>query len=490
MVKTYLAATALGMALVLGGQAQAAEPIEDHAEMTGPFKTPMEVTQACLECHDDAAEQVMATSHWTWEREQEINGKVVKRGKKNAINNFCISVTGNWPRCTSCHIGYGWKDASFDFSDASRVDCLACHDTTGTYFKAKFAPAGAGMPPGYTGNPKFDKKPVDLVKVAQSAGLPSRKNCLHCHANGGGGNAIKHGDIDMSLVNPTKEVDVHMGKDGGNFACQECHRTEEHVIAGNALVVSPGVDENNVSCTDCHNKELHAKSKIGGALNKHTKKVACQACHIPYFAKVFATKMSWDWSQAKDPKTLPKDKRIVKEHGHAVYIFKKGRFTYEKNVVPVYAWYNGKAGAYQLGDKIDPTQVTKLNYPLGSKDDPKAKLMPFKVHTGKQIYDKKYKYFITPKLWGKKGDPDAFWVQFDWNKAAAAGMKLSGLKYSGEYGFAPTATYWSINHMVAPAKEALRCKDCHGPKGRLDWQALGYKADPKVLAENKMRSGR
>ena len=26
---------------------------------------------------------------------------------KNAINNFCVSIAGNEPRCTSCHAGYG-----------------------------------------------------------------------------------------------------------------------------------------------------------------------------------------------------------------------------------------------------------------------------------------------------------------------------------------------------------------------------------------------
>ena len=116
----------------------------DHAEMEGPFESPMEVTAMCLECHEDAAKEVMATTHWTWEKMQNIPGKGMKmRGKKNAINNFCVSVGSNEPRCTSCHVGYGWKDDTFDFSDESRVDCLVCHDTTGTYKKPG---AGAGMP--------------------------------------------------------------------------------------------------------------------------------------------------------------------------------------------------------------------------------------------------------------------------------------------------------------------------------------------------------
>ena len=109
---------------------------EDHQGIQGPFPTPMDVTKKCLECHDNAAHDIMQTSHWTWELEQDVAGQGnVFRGKKNAINNFCISINGNWPRCTSCHISYGWKDGNFDFSDESRVDCLVCHDTTGTYKK-------------------------------------------------------------------------------------------------------------------------------------------------------------------------------------------------------------------------------------------------------------------------------------------------------------------------------------------------------------------
>jgi hypothetical protein len=48
-------------------------------------------TQACLECHEEAAGQVMQTVHWTWEAEAvPMAGRAepVAHGKKNAINNF------------------------------------------------------------------------------------------------------------------------------------------------------------------------------------------------------------------------------------------------------------------------------------------------------------------------------------------------------------------------------------------------------------------
>jgi hypothetical protein len=157
---------------------------------------------------------------------------------------------------------------------------------------------------------------------------------------------------------------------------------------------------------------------------------------------------------------------------------KKGHFTWGKKIVPEYAWYNGTAGAYQLGQKIDPTKVTELSYPIGERGDAESKIYPFKVHTGKQIYDTKNMYFITPKVFGFKGDKDAYWKNFDWNKAAAAGMASSGLDFSGEYDFAPSIMYWRINHMVSPKEQALGCLDCHGDEGRLDWEKLGYEGDP------------
>ncbi len=437
----------------------------DHSEfIEGPFNSGPEVTMACLECHEDASTEVMATSHWTWESEQIIDGKKVKRGKINVMNNFCGTVQASEPRCTSCHVGYGWKDDSFDFTDQTKVDCLVCHDTTGTYNK----PATAA------GNP--DPK-LDLVKIAQNVGAPARKNCLDCHAFGGGGNNVKHGDIGKALINPTKDVDVHLGTDGQDFTCQECHTTESHDIAGDSLVVSPN-NTSKVTCEQCHDSDPHSESM----LNKHSAKVACQTCHIPTYAKVDGTKMTWDWSASE------KGTKVEKEHGHKVFIPKKGRFTYESNVVPEYRWYNGTADAYTLGDKIDPTKPTALNEPLGSIDDKDAKIMPFKVHRGNQAYDATNKYFVTPKVWGPKGDPTAYWVNYKkigaeaaWKIAAAAGMKEYGLEFSGNIAFAETETYWSINHMVAEADKALGCLDCHGDDGRLDWKELGYKGDPMDL---------
>lgn len=105
---------------------------EDHqVYFESAFTTPQEVTNACLECHEDAAQEVMQTIHWIWETKpvyQRGYADSLCLGKKNLINNFCIALESNWPRCTSCHAGYGWKDASFDFTkEENSLKCTNCH---------------------------------------------------------------------------------------------------------------------------------------------------------------------------------------------------------------------------------------------------------------------------------------------------------------------------------------------------------------------------
>jgi hypothetical protein len=43
-------------------------PHTDHKHLlSGPFETGQDVTAACLECHPNAASELMKTTHWTWE---------------------------------------------------------------------------------------------------------------------------------------------------------------------------------------------------------------------------------------------------------------------------------------------------------------------------------------------------------------------------------------------------------------------------------------
>ncbi|MGC4000908.1 MAG: tetrathionate reductase family octaheme c-type cytochrome [Anaeromyxobacter sp.] len=425
-------------------------PIRPHFDHTpvipASFESPQAVTRACLGCHPDAA-AVMKTAHWRWLGDEvEIPGRPGKKlrvGKANLLNNFCIAARGNERSCTKCHIGYGWADDSFDFSKAENIDCLVCHEQTGTYAKGPY-----GLPTPET----------DLVAAARSVATPTREACLGCHAFGGGGQGVKHGDLDSSLAHPQEQEDVHLGRLG--FLCVDCHQAPGHQLRGRAFSVSVE-DAHGVACTDCHTTPEHRDER----LEAHLSAVACQTCHIPSFASKVPTKATWDWSKAGDG-TRPDDAHT--------YLRIKGEFTYELDARPDYGWFNGTVGRYLLGDRIDPRQVTVLNPPQGSIGDRTARIWPFKVHHAKQPYDAGHDYLFPPVT----GGPGGYWTTFDWDSAFRLGEKASGLPYSGQYGFAPTDMYWPLSHMVAPKERALGCNDCHGAQGRMDWKALGYAGDP------------
>jgi octaheme c-type cytochrome (tetrathionate reductase family) len=419
----------------------------DHSPyFTVPFASAREVTRACLNCHAREASDFMKTPHWQWLGDEVAvpgHDRPVRIGKKNLLNNFCISVTGNYPACTKCHAGYGWSDDSFDFDNPENVDCLVCHERTGGYVK------------GNSGLPTRDS---DLLAAARSVGFPKRENCSVCHSYGGGGQGVKHGDLDSSLENPSRDDDVHMGQFG--FLCIDCHKTTAHRIAGRAFSVSIE-DANGVKCVDCHKAPPHADKRI----NAHLASVACQTCHIPNYARRLPTKTFWDWSKAGDVD------RVDDPHH---YLKIKGEFIYDQNIVPEYRWFNMTADRYLLGDAIDSTKVTEINRPRGDWHDPTAKIWPFKVHRALQPFDRKNAILLPPVTGGEGG----YWKTFDWDQAMRLGAQASAVEYSGSYGFAKTAMYWPLSHMVGPKDRALQCDDCHGERSRMAWPALAYDGDP------------
>ena len=446
----------------------------DHSKFEAlqkEFTKPEEVTAACLSCHQMAADQIQHSIHWTWICPDCGDGKSMgKYGK--TINNFCIAVPSNEPRCTSCHIGYGWKDKSFDFTAKNRIDCLACHDTTHTYEKF---PTKAGYPVTEpTLFPEDGKTylPPDYKKIVAKVGRPDRLNCGACHFYGGGGDGVKHGDLDSSMGMPKKSLDVHMDADGLNFACQRCHTTKEHQIAGR-LYTSPAAPErislteadlaSKIACESCHGQKPH---KTDAKANDHTDKVACQTCHIPEFARVLPTKMSWDWSTAGKMNADGKPFKKEGPFGKSVYDTKKGDFVWEKNVEPAYYWFNGAMSNMLVTDTVDPSKRLSLNHPAGSPDDPKSRIMPFKRHTGKQPFDPVNATLVIPHLFGPK-DSEAYWANYDWKRAVISGMQYVDQPFSGEVGFVETEYFFPITHMVAPKDKVVACDQCHAREGRL-----------------------
>jgi octaheme c-type cytochrome (tetrathionate reductase family) len=453
----------------------------DHSKfkaLQGPFTSGPEVTQACLTCHTEAGHQFMKTTHWTWEYTNPKTGQ--KLGKRNLINNFCTNARGNEGMCAQCHAGYGWKDETFDFKNQNNIDCLACHDRSGTYYKLPPSNGNKACAVMFEG-----QKPINWAKVAQSVGRPGRENCGSCHFYGGGGDGVKHGDLDSSLIHANESLDVHMNEKGLNFSCTMCHVSHQHQVSGSRYNIDakdsigtgkPGIRREASTCESCHGTAPHPKlSIVGNKLNDHVSKIACQTCHIPAMARGgVATKIDWDWrtSGAVDKNGLGYKVDGYKQgNGEERDIYKsiKGTFKYGENLTPHYAWFNGTMNYLTIDTKFDPAkQPIAINALSGSAGDQDSRIWPFKRMHTIQPYDKGNNTLVYMHLWGNSADDkEAYWGNYNMGNAIAAGMKQFNKPYSGEFGFIQTYSYWPITHMVAPKEEALACHDCHAKNGRL-----------------------
>ena len=450
-----------------------------------------EGTQSCLMCHQEEGEAALNMGHFKWEGQsgniKGLEGQM--HGKNDLINNFCIAVPTNEGRCTQCHMGYGYADKNFNFEDPLNVDCLVCHDQSGTYAKA---PTTAGTP----------APNVDLNVVARSiaiSGTPTRKNCINCHAKAGGGDNVKHGDLSTDLVATTREYDVHMGTDGGNFQCTTCHGANHNpengeVNHGNAGMSLHSVNEGEMKqCSDCHGglDRIHAGTTVAPTFEggKHGR-LACQVCHIPAIARAISTKTEWYWSEAGqniDP--IPKDPAS----GRPTYDKKKGTFVWSYDVRPTLRYSNGKweRKVINANDKYDSVPIN-LGEPLGDYNDPNAMIYPFKMMIGNQPVDPVTSTVLVPHLFGKAGGPNPYWGKYDWALSLADGAAYTGQDFSGNYTFEDTTMLLSVNHEIAPAENALGmggihdggCMDCHAA-GQIDWQALGWSGNPMSGGERE-----
>ncbi len=448
----------------------------DHAELKelqGPFANGSEVTKACLSCHNKAGKQFMHSIHWKWEYKHPKTGQTL--GKKTLVNNFCTNARGNEGMCAMCHASYNHVDSNFDYSNQENIDCVVCHDRTGTYYRQPPTKGNESCSVMFEG-----AKPIDLAKVAQNVGMPTRANCGSCHFKGGGGDNVKHGDLSTALIEPDKSVDIHMAADGLNFSCTECHVTEKHIVSGSRYQMmatdpegkgKPGQHRKVATCESCHGNSPHEISSLKGVkLNGHTDRVACVTCHIPEFARGgVATKTYWDWREAgklKDGEGFYL-KEYTQGNGEHRKTYKsiKGEFKYGENLKPYYAWFNGQMNYTTIDTKFDPDKPVEINSFSGSFNDPKSRIWPFKRMETFQPYDKINNTLVYMHLWGD--DDSAYWGNYDFQKAITWGMNEFNLPYSGKYDFVQTYSYWPITHMVTPKDEALACGECHAKEGRL-----------------------
>ena len=448
-------------------KAQKKPTTADHSQFKAlqqAFKSGPEISKACISCHTKAASQLKETLHWTWLDPN--SPKDNQKGKAGySLNNFCISANGTHDHhCNECHIGWNSQGKK------AEIDCLRCHGQKKINWEELFEDYKyftESKDPEENALAKDAQ--AEIQQAAQSVGRPTRKNCGSCHFSGGGGDGVKHGDLDPSLINPNKELDVHMGYDGQDFECTRCHTTIAHRVAGRIYGTPASKTrrsllehdlEPKIMCESCHSTSPH---KSSSKMNDHTDKVACQSCHVPEVAKVLPVQVWWDWSKAGNKKDgKPYD--VEGPFGKPVYQSTRGETKWQKNVIPKYLWFNGSIQGATAKDIIDPTKLVKLAWPDGDRNDKNARIFPFNVHRGKQPYDTVNKTMATPLLSGEHG----YWTTFNWQDSIERGANYLDLPFSGKIGFVETGYVFPSTHMVTPKENALECNQCHTrPESRL-----------------------
>jgi len=455
------------VAVVLAGAASLPAPAraQDAFSHEGAFEH-YEGTKTCLACHKDAAESFFHSQHYQWRGNapQIVDAGGEKLGKLNTINDFCTGPAQNWigivrnsrgeilsKGCSKCHAGLGKKPEP-EMSDAQlqNVDCLICHARG--YQRDLYANDDGSL----EWKPILWRNEEGLDSVSKRIVRPERTMCLRCHSASGGGPNYKRGDIEYKLANTERAYDVHMGQDGANLHCVDCHGGEDHRVRGRGSdLAATDMPEKPLSCDgECHGPAPH----VAEILNHHTRRVNCTVCHIASFARDEPTDMARDWST---PKYDPEGDRYT------------ATITLEKDVTPVYAWFNGRTRA-QLPKRAASLLAdgrVGMMVPEGSRQDPGAKIFAFKLHRGRMpmLDDKKWIVPILVEHFFADGDIDAAV-----KKAAEEAYGIEDARYT----WVDTVRYMGLFHSVPPKERALECLQCHGASGRLDWKALGYGSDP------------
>ena len=430
-----------------------------------------EGTQTCLDCHTDQAMEIHGSVHYQWKGDaSETVGLIAgDAGKLGGINDFCIYPDINWigklitvtdaevdGGCAKCHVGLGAKpETQATRSQLENIDCLLCHSNVYTRRVER-------VNDNYRFVPDIANMSVSILQAASEITRPSKGTCLNCHTKAGGGNNFKRGDIEEYHRDPTRDFDVHMASrtnGGAGLDCLDCHTTTAHRIAGRGSDLRPRDLADPVNCENCHSTELHANSDI----NKHTARVNCTVCHIPYFAKMAPTDIFRDWSE---PGVLDQEKGLY-EPFHL-----KGT-----SLIPTYKFFNGLSYFYQFGDPAIPGKNGRvvMSAPEGSNREPGAKIYAFKHHIASQPVEPNNGRLLPLKIgmFFQTGEIDA---------AVAAGAQGVQWSYNG-HEFTDTERFMGLFHEVAPKEDALSCSDCHDGGTRLDFVALGY--TPNAIYNSK-----
>lgn len=312
--------------------------------------------QTCIGCHTSAGNDMLNSVHGSWygatPNVPNISGNA---GKWGASNNYCTDPALADYGCLKCHVSLVGPPGA---STANDMDCLQCHNNA---YEATFDPTipldkvncvDGGTKTYYTPAlengvyrkyPRFDLMPAGttMVELARTVHRPDNESCLMaCHANAGGGDGIKRGDLDSAMVDPPVSLDVHLSSAGtAQMTCMDCHATSNHKIPGRGNDLRPTDADTMKACVDCHvgmdSGGGHAASGKRSEPDRHVARVDCTGCHIKAYGDGIPTEMTRDWTQ-------PKWKATGCE-GQGAWV---GTTTKGSGVTPTYRFWTGDSWVY------------------------------------------------------------------------------------------------------------------------------------------------
>lgn len=456
----------------------AAPPVSTHSGITGTFTTPAQVTAKCLECHASVGASVASSLHGMMATNSpNVTNATGLSQKLGEINSFCSypnpALAGS--ACLTCHPTLG----KYTNLTAADLDCLMCHNdaykrrftnetdpakfrtvvnwqgVTQTYVPAKMDANG-----NFTAEFNWTLMPgltaLDLIKNVKK---PTTVTCLNCHGKAAGSDWAKRGDLGLNSATATAAQDVHLASvanAGAGLTCSSCHVPSNHKIPGRGIDLRPTETGVTVKkCVDCHigmdSGSGHTQLGIRVEPDRHVKRVACQACHIPTFGRGGATEMSRNW-------TVPTWNAALC-NGQGAWA---GEEVKASNVVPELTFFNGTSYVYKFGqtlDRIDPiTGLTMLADANGGINDAVgvSKLVPIKRHQSTMAV------MSSGTDINKLIPYDVVWQFMTglFDQAAEKGKTFAG--YAGTHQWKTVEAEMAINHGVAPRAGTAPCANCHG----------------------------
>jgi Cytochrome c bacterial len=439
--------------------------------------------QTCTVCHDGVLAEIVGTVHWTLASPVK-NVQGLPDGTWWGMANRECALAGstdlaNWTAstggratvqaagCGLCHIGSlaspplpGKPPTQ---AETNTVDCLVCHAKEYDWQKrATLVKDSSGV---------HWAQDTSLKAALSVTRTPTTEACLRCHEHSF--------SEDYKRGTPyTAENDVHAA---AGLSCLTCHVSEHHKIAKGQYesdMVANDLPDVAIGCTTCHGEAPH-HGEHAEVLNRHTRRLACQTCHITEVSGI----VDEDWGKP------------VRDDIHGAY-----------SALSKYDKIHAIAGLYVPTDTIrkgHPSYIWRVASDGSNKDAQSwmafqtaaittagAMIFPVRGLTQVMLFDRKLKMAQAPGMAFLNDNPqmkdfplllapnrEVYNASGDVKAAIDAGMRpleAIGLKWSGEWMAmeVPGTSYISVNHGVR--KSGLSCNACHSTRGVMDFKALGY----------------